>query len=58
VEEFLNDGKYKLYKSPTEGTMIVTLINVTLSPNETLHRMIANFNATVYEVAEFTLKNL
>lgn len=58
VEEFLNDGNYKLFKSPTESTMIVALTNVQLQPNDTLHRLISNFSSTVYEVADFNRKNL
>jgi len=34
VEAFLNDGGYKLYKSPTEGNMIVTFVYVSLVPNQ------------------------
>ena len=34
VEEFLNNGEYKLYKSPTEGNAIITLVNVSLVPNQ------------------------
>ena len=58
VEEFLNNGKYKLYKSPTEGNMIVTLTNVSLTPNQQLGRLISDFSSTVYEIAENTLDNL
>ena len=58
VEEFLNDGGYKLYKSPTEGNMIVTLTNVTLIPNQQLGRLISDFSSTVYEVAENTCANI
>lgn len=58
VEAFLNDGKYKLFKSATEGNFIVTLMNVTLTPNATLGRMIYSFSATAYEVAEVNLENL
>mgnify|MGYP004468642685 CR=1 FL=1 len=32
VEEFLNDGGYKLFKSATEGNHIVTLTNVSWTP--------------------------
>ena len=35
---------YKLYKSPTEGNMIVTLVNVSLTPNKSLGRIIADFS--------------
>ena len=58
VEEFLNDGGYKLYKSPYEGNMIVTLVNTSLVPNQQLGRLIADFNSTVYEVAENTCDNI
>lgn len=58
VEAFLNDGKHKLYKSPTEGNMIVTLTNVSLIPNQQLGRLIADFNSTVYEVADNTCANI
>lgn len=58
VESFLNNGEYKLFKSPTEGTMIVNLINVTLSPNQTTGRMIQSFSSTAYEVMDFTIDNL
>lgn len=58
VESFLNDGNYKLYRSATEGNKIVGLMNVSLTPNQTLGRMIYEFSATAYEVADFTLENL
>lgn len=58
IESWLNNGEYKLFKSPTEGTMIVTLINVTMQPNQTLGRMIYSFTSTAYEIAEFSVKNL
>lgn len=58
VEEFLNNFNYKLYKSPTEGNIVVTLQNVTLTPNETLGRMLFEFSATAYEVLENTIENL
>lgn len=58
VEEFLNAFNYKLYRSPSEGNMVVGLMNVSLTPNATLGRMIYEFTATAYEVAENTLENL
>lgn len=58
VEEFLYDNSFKLYRSPTEGNFIVAIMNVSFSPNETLGRMISEFNATAYEVAEFNYENL
>lgn len=58
VEEFLNDGKPKLFRSPTEGNKVIALIGVSLSPQKTLGRMICSFSATAYEVIENTLENL
>lgn len=58
VEQFLNDFNYKLYKSPTEGNIVVGLMNVSLTPNTTLGRMIYEFSATAYEVLDNTLENL
>lgn len=58
VEEFLHDFDYKLYKSPTEGNIIIGLLNISMTPNATLGRMIFDFSATAYEVMENTLENL
>ena len=58
VLNWLNDGKPKLFKSPTEGVYLVRLMNVSLSPNDTLGRMIHSFNATAYEMAKFSYENL
>ena len=32
VERFLNNGKPKLFKSPSEGNKIISLLNVSFSP--------------------------
>ena len=58
AEEFLNDFNYKLFKSPTEGNIIVGLLNVSLAPNNTVGRMLYSFSATAYEVLENTIDNL
>ena len=58
VEEFLNNGDYKLFKSATEGNIFVVLTNVSLTPNETLGRMIYSFSATAYEILDNTIENL
>lgn len=58
VLEWLNNGKVKLFKSPTEGVMLIKLMNVSLTPNETLGRMIYSFSATAYEVADVNRDNL
>lgn len=49
---WLNDGEPKLYRSMTEGAMVVMLTDVSLTPNATLSRRVWDFTATMYEVAE------
>lgn len=58
VLSWLNNGKAKLFKSPTEGNFIVRLMNISLSPNDQLSRMLHTFNSNAYEVAEYNFKNL
>lgn len=50
--EWLNDGEPKLYRSMTEGNMIVMVDAVSLTPNPQLGRMIWDFSATIYEVGD------
>lgn len=57
VLAFLQDGKPKLFKSATEGNIIVRLMSVATQPNQTVNRMIASFTSTAYEVAEANLEN-
>ena len=52
VVKWLNDGEPKLYRSMTEGAMVVMLTDVSLTPNASLGRMMWDFTATVYEIAE------
>ena len=58
VLDWLNDGKPKLFKSPAEGNYIVRLMNSSLSPNDTLGRMIHTFTSSACEIAEFNFDNL
>ena len=58
VLNWLNNGEFKYFKSPTEGNYIVRLMNSSLTPNDTLGRMLHNFSSTAYEVADYTLKDL
>ncbi len=52
VVEWLNDGEPKLFRSMTEGNMIVMFDSISLTPNQQLGRRIWNFSATVYEVGD------
>ena len=58
VLDFLNDGKIKLFKSPNEGNYLVRLMNVSLTPNDVVGRMLHTFNATAYEAKALTYDNL
>lgn len=57
VEEFLTNGDYKFFKSPTEGIFLIALTGVSLSPEEALGRMIYSFSSTAYEIGEASLSN-
>lgn len=56
--EWLSDGKPKLFRSAAEGNYIVRLMNVSLSPVDSLGRMLHSFQCTAYEIAECTFTNL
>lgn len=58
VLEWLTNGEPKLFRSPTEGNFIVRLMNTSLTPNDTLGRMLHTFNSTAYEVMECNYDNL
>ena len=58
VIQFLYDGKIKLFKSPTEGNILVRLMNVSFAPNQTLGRMIYTFSCTAYEIGEINMESL
>jgi hypothetical protein len=58
VLEWLTDGQPKLFRSPTEGNYIVRLLNVSLTPTDSLGRMLHTFNCTAYEIAEYNYSNL
>ena len=58
VISFLQDGKPKLFKSPTEGLMIVRIMDVSLTPNQQLGRMIYDFSCNAVEVDKYSLDNL
>lgn len=57
VMEFLYDKNAKLFKSPTEGNIIVKLTDINFTPNKTLNRMVYSFSANAHEVAENTYEN-
>lgn len=58
VLKWLTNGKPKLFKSPGEGNYIVRLMNSSLSPTDSLSRMLHSFSTTAYEIMEFNGENL
>ena len=58
VLNWLNDGKVKLFKSPQEGNYIVRLMNVSLTPIDSVSRMLHNFSCQATEIADFNFENL
>lgn len=57
VTTFLQDGKVKLFRSPTEGNMLVRLMDISFTPNQQLGRLVSSFSATAYEVDIDNLEN-
>lgn len=58
VMEWLSDGKPKLFRSETEGNMIVQITNVSFSPYKKSGRMVYTMSCTATEIAEFNTENL
>lgn len=55
VYDFLHDGKPKLFKSSTEGNVVVRLMDIGWSPNKTTNRLIYSFSCNAYEMADATM---
>ena len=58
VLDWLTDGQVKLFRSPTEGSYLVRLLNVSLQPQDPLGRMLHSFTCVAYEIDELTSENL
>lgn len=59
VLAWLNNGQYKLFRSPTEGILLVRLMNVNMTPlSSGISRMVYNFSCQVYEAAEHDYQTL
>lgn len=57
VINFLYNNSIKLFKSPTEGNILVKLMNISLTPDAVLGRMLYTFSATAIEIDEPTINN-
>lgn len=58
VLEWLTNGEPKVFRSPSEGNFIVRLMNSSLSPNDTVGRMLHTFSSTAYEIADYNYSTL
>ena len=57
VTEFLYNGNIKLFRSPTEGNLLVKVMDISFTPNQQLGRRVYSFSATVYEIDSPTFAN-
>lgn len=57
VIQFLYRNTVKLYKSTTEGNLLVKLMNISFTPNNTLSRHIYSFTCTAQQVDDFNIQN-
>lgn len=57
VSEFLSKDEVKLFRSPTEGNILVRLTDISFSPNTVLGRYLWTFNGTAYEIDECSIDN-
>ena len=57
VSDFLYDGKPKLFKSTTEGNIIVRITDVSMAPQQGVGRIIYSFSSNAYEIADDTVDN-
>lgn len=57
VMDFLYADKVRLFRSTTEGNILVRLMDISLTPNITLGRRIYSFAATAYEVDDCSIEN-
>lgn len=58
VLDWFNDGKVKLFKSPSEGNYLVRLMDTSLTPQAPLGRMLHTINSTAYECADNEYLNM
>jgi hypothetical protein len=56
--DFLTNNSIKLFRSPTEGNMIVYLSGVSFTPNKQSGRNVYDFSCTVTEVCEYNMENI
>lgn len=58
VLKWLNNGEIKLFRSPSEGIMLVRLMGCSMSPDQTTTRMIYSFSCQAYEATGHEYEDL
>ena len=58
VMSWLSDGKPKLFRSETEGNMIVMVSAPSFTPFDKTSRMVYSMSCTLTEIADYNLENL
>lgn len=58
VIEFLHDSSIKLFRSATEGNILVKLMDISFTPEASLGRYLYRFSCTAYEIDEASVENL
>ncbi len=58
VMNWLSNGTVKLFRSPTEGNLLVYLMNVSFTPEDKTSRTTHSFQATAYQISDYTYKDL
>lgn len=58
VIKFMYDGEAKLFRSPTEGNLVVKVMDVSLTPTTQLGRYLWSFSGTAYEIADTSAQSL
>ena len=57
VMDFLYANDAKLFRSPSEGNILVRLMDISFTPETQLGRMVYSFSATAYEIDECNFEN-
>ncbi|AXF52489.1 MAG: hypothetical protein [Caudoviricetes sp.] len=57
IMEFLYKDNIKLFRSNTEGNILIKLMDISFTPEQTLGRMLYEFSATAYEIDECSIDN-
>lgn len=57
VIDFLYADTVKLFRSPTEGNLLIRIMDVNFQPNQTLGRRLWSFTGTAYQIDDDILDN-